>query len=289
MKATKIALFFGLASVASATSASVTFNFASLAVSNPSTQSNATIESAIQTYMNTALAAAGCSGCTVTVTGAFADQTWNADNNTTGPGNGSKSLTLGDSNGPYTAGSSTTSTVSGTYDTFLATTADCYGGTGCTGSTATDSQITMKFSGFTINGSASFDYEIFPNASCTALNPSSCGGAGDPNDPDFIFDTNGSSQVFKTLAGTPGSSGDGNATLSPDGTTAAPQYIGGWAGSLTNANELDFVDWPATIGVDNLTISWNTTPSPVPDPSSVLLLGTIVAGITLRKKIRKTA
>jgi hypothetical protein len=32
----------------------------------------------------------------------------------------------------------------------------------------------------------------------------------------------------------------------------APQAIGSWSGSLTGATELDFLDWPATIGIDNL-------------------------------------
>ena len=46
---------------------------------------------------------------------------------------------------------------------------------------------------------------------------------------------------------------------------------------------------PATIGVDNLSISWTTnTPSPVPEPISVILLGTVAAGLFLRRKLQKT-
>jgi hypothetical protein len=281
MKVTSTLLFFGIAAVASATS--VTFNFATQTING--TVINGVSENAtttqIQTYMDQVLTAAGCTGCTVAVTGAFADTTWNGDGHVTGPSTGSKSYTLGTSNGPYTAGSTQTSTVNSSYDTFLATTND--------GDTQTDSQITMKFSGFTINGAASFDYEIFPNINCTAMTSSGCGGTGEPNQPDFKFDTNGSSQVFRTLGVTPGTT-NGNSNNSPDSQTeTAPQYIGSWSGSLSNVSELDFVDWPATIGMDNLTVSWNTSTSPVPEPYSVLLFGTVVAAIFLRKKIRKTA
>ena len=90
------------------------------------------------------------------MTGAVADTTYNGEGHVTGPGsagpNGTaaKSLTLGTSDGA--TASNLTSTVNSTYDTFLANTNDQSG--------QISQQITMKFSGFTINGSASFDYEI---------------------------------------------------------------------------------------------------------------------------------
>jgi hypothetical protein len=276
MKGIGILSFLAVAAVASASS--VTFNFSGLAENATTTQ--------IQNYMDAALTAAGCTGCTVTVTGAFADTSWNGDGHVTGPGSGGTSLTLGTMSG-VPSGSNSTSTVVTPAKTFLATTAD--------GDAGTDTQITMKFSGFTINGSASFDYEIFPNFSCTALNATNCGGSAVggiyPNQPDFVFDTNGSTNIFTTYGVTPGTT-NGNATHSPNSGSGsselAPQFIGNWSGSLSGVSQLDFIDWPATIGVDGLSVSWNTS-SPVPDPSSVLLFGTVVAGIALRKKLRKIA
>lgn len=274
MKATRILLFLGTAAVASATS--VTFNFNSLGENANS--------SAIASYMNSVLSTAGCTGCSVTVTGAVADTTYDGENHATGPSSigslATKSLTLGTSDGA--TASNLTSSLNPGYDTFLATTNDA--------STNISSQITMKFSGFTINGAASFDYEIFPNGSCPSA--SNCSST-----PDFKFDTNGNSPVnsFGTngiqYGVTPGTT-NGNTNNSQLSTSEASlQYIGSWSGNLSNASELDFIDWPETIGVDNLSVSWNTTTqqSPVPEPFSVVLLGTIVGGIALRKKIRKTA
>jgi hypothetical protein len=295
MKATRALLFFAMAAVASATS--VTFTFDTQVINGTTITGiaeNASIAS-IQTYMNQVLSAAGCTGCSVTVTGAAADTTYNGEGHVVGQGG--KSLTLGTSTN---ATNNSTLTPTTTYDTFLANTNDS--------SSQQANQITMKFSGFTINGSASFAYEIFPDGSCPVLNSANCGGAANgsgiyPNQPDFMFEagTNSSgTDPLVTSFGTNGTQygytpsgsnafGDGTSTTSPNGTELSPQYIGTWSGSLSNVNELDFIDWPATIGVDNLSVSWSTTgSSPVPEPFSVILLGTAVAGIALRKKIRKT-
>ncbi len=246
------------ASGALARAGSVTFDFNSLSSYSTAAQ--------ITTYMNSVLAPV-CTGCTVVVTGAVADQTYNGEGNVVGPGTGSKSLTLGDTE--HATVSNSSSSVNGSYDTFIANTND--------GSTQVSNQITMKFSGFTLNGAAGFDYEIFPD-----------GSSGQP--PDFIFDINGSTPVssFGTngvqYGVTPGTTPIGS-TKSPNGTQTNAQYIGTWSGSLSSASELDFIDWPATIGVDNLSITWNT-PAPVPEPASVLLLAG-VAAFALRKKMRR--
>jgi hypothetical protein len=282
MTVTRSLLFFGMAAVASATS--VTFNFNSLPANDTAAQ--------ISTYMDGVLTAAGCTGCSVTVTGAVTDTTYNGENNVVGPGG--QSLTLGTSTG---ATSNSSQTPSSTYNTFLATTSNS--------SSQISTQINMQFSGFTINGAVSFDYEIFPNGTCAVLNASQCGGNPVngiyPNQPDFEFEAGSSSSVSPVTSFgtngfqygvTPSATGsDGSSTQAPNGTNVSPQYIGAWSGSLSNDTQLDFVDWPATIGVDNITVSWTTTggTSPVPDPASVLLLGTVVAGIALRKKIRKPA
>jgi PEP-CTERM motif len=272
MKVTRVLLLLSIAGLASADS--VTFNFNSLSAGASTTQ--------IQQYMNGVLTAAGCTGCTVTVTGAYVDTTYNADGNVTGPGSGGTSLTLGNTNG---ATASTTTSSLGSTDAYLATTNQ-------SNTSQTDSQITMTFNGFTVAGAVSFDYEIFPDISCTALTQSGCGGRPTngiyPNQPDFVFATNNNADVFTTYGATPGTT-NGNAVKSPDSNNqTAPQYISTYSGSLTGVTQMDFIDWPATIGVDNLSLTIDP-PAAVPEPSSMLLLGTIAAGFVLRRKFRKAA
>ena len=89
-------VFFGTVVVASATSVLFTFD---TQVINGQTinglSANASLNS-IQNYMDQVLTASGCAGCTVSVTGAAADQTYNGEGYVVGPGG--KSLTLGTSN-----------------------------------------------------------------------------------------------------------------------------------------------------------------------------------------------
>jgi hypothetical protein len=287
MKTTQILLFLSLAGVASATSVTFTLGQQTINGTNIAGLSSGASDAQIQNYMDAVLTAAGCSGCSVTVTGAVADQTYNGEGHVVGPGNGATSLTLGNS-----TGAANNSAALGASDTFIANTNDS--------SSQISTEITMKFSGFTINGSAGFNYEIFPNGTCPSL--SNC-GSGDSNLPDFTFEAGTNSNGTDPKVDSFGTNGvqygvapssdlNGTSTHSPNSgssaTEASPQYIGTWSGTLSNVNELDFVDWPSTIGVDSLTVSWNTT-SPVPETSSILLLGTILAGIFVQKRFRKTA
>jgi hypothetical protein len=224
-----------LSFAASAHASSVVFTFNTL---SPSAGDNS---AAVATYMDGLL---GCANC-VTVTGAATDQTYNGDGHVVGPGNGSTSLTLGTTDGATVSNSN--SILNAGYDTFLSNTANK------NGTNQISQQIIMTFApGWALNGNISFDYEIFPDASGTTLNP-----------PDLTFNAwNGGSLLqTKTFLGVVPGTGPIGSTHSPvSANETSPQLIGTYStGPLTNVTELDFIDWPATIGIDNLAV---TTPEP---------------------------
>jgi PEP-CTERM motif len=70
---------------------------------------------------------------------------------------------------------------------------------------------------------------------------------------------------------------------SGSGSELAPQLIGTWSGQLSGVTRLDFIDWPATIGIDNLVVD------PVPEPSTLLLTGSALASglVWLRSRRRR--
>ena len=289
------ALLVLLGGAVSVQAGTITFNFNSLGASATSAQ--------IAAAMTSQLVAAGCIGCSVTLPtgtsgggdseGATTDTTYNGDGHVVGTVSGSTvtSLTLNNTSGGTNPTSST-----GANNVFLANTNNSSG--------TISNQITLDFQGFTLNGAAGFNYEVFPDGTCTAMNSGSCGGSPTggiyPNQPDFIFqagtNTNGADPAVSSFGTngtqygyTPGSTNGSTLTHSPNSgkftAEAAPQYIGTWSGSLSNVTELDFIDWPATIGLDNLQVSWNT-PSPVPEPASLLLFGTAVFGLAMKLKRR---
>jgi hypothetical protein len=135
-------------------------------------------------------------------------------------------------------------------------------------------QITMTFSGPDFTGSnalrnIAFDFEIFPDNSCTSLTGNNCGGNGNPDTPDLKVSA-GSTLIATYLAGTPTSPGyvhSPNSGVTLDET--APQEIGSANLSLPGGTtELTFADWPAGIAIDNLVLTTG-----VPEPGTMPLLG----------------
>lgn len=126
--------------------------------------------------------------------------------------------------------------------------------------------------------SISFDWEIFPDGTCfrgpgdsAATRACAAAGPTNANWPDFDLYVDGSSTaVFSRVAVATG--------VNPN----YPQAIG-TSGTfiLSGAHFLDFVDWPATIAIDNLVINGcrDTStvlcvpPVLVPEPSSLPLVG----------------
>lgn len=211
---------------------------------------NGSSNSSIQSYMNSKLGA----GQSVAVSGSVASNSYNGDGHVVGPGSGSTSLTLGTSDG-------STSHLS-TKDLFITNIAN------------SSTEIKMVFTGLSIL-SVSFDYEIFPDGTCAT--GYQCGS----NWPDFKFAADGN-QVFQTLGVKP-ASGSHSPNSGSTHTEKAPQFIG-QSGTINFANgvsTLEFLDWPATIGIDNLVISYDPhSPStPTPEPVSMALAGTGLIGI----------
>jgi len=255
--------------------ATYSFNFNSL-------NSGATA-SQIATYMTNILTSNGCTGCSVSVVGAVADQTYDGDGNVVGP-NGHP-LTLGTSDGA-TSNSSATPTgvlgtsnnkISGSVDTFIANTSDS--------GSQVSSEFYLTFTGLTI-ASASFDFEIFPDGSSEQPPDMTFEAGTNKSGTDPTVNSFGMNGVYTAV--TPSATGsDGSSVKSPDSSSeSSAQYIGTWSGSLSNVSELDFLDWPATVAIDNLMI---TTPSsPVPEPRSVIFLVTIVLAISVLTRRKAT-
>jgi hypothetical protein len=245
-----------------------TFNYAATGPSLTSGNNNTQIAN----YFNAVLGA----GAVTVSAGAVVDSGYNGDGHVVGTTTDSRSTTLGTSDN--VTGMGVTAARSGVNCTV----------SGCTG--ALDNFIRnvngtpswdFTFNNGIVIDSVSFDYEIFPDGTCTAA---PCG----TNLPDMTV-TAGVTQLFHYVAVTPATTLlSPNSPLSSQNETA-PQLIGTYAyvGSSLNATKLTFSDWPAMIGIDNLNLTYhNNGTSAVPEPTSMLLLGSGLVGLYSRRKKR---
>ena len=97
--------------------------------------------------------------------------------------------------------------------------------------------------------------------------------------PTSSFCVNGSNQIFQSFGVMPGTSGTySTSPASLDSVRLRRSCSARPAPSSfpPGVTELDFVDWPAAIGIDNLRIDLDTpiTPQAVPEPASLVLLAT---------------
>jgi hypothetical protein len=255
---------------------SITFDFNALA--------NGASDSSVQSNMQTVVNQQGPGGGTVTVSGAVASNNYAGEGYVVGPVSGGPQwwnqfvvpVTLGTTDGGVSHG--------GSNDTFLIN--DNLNGHG-------SDRITIAFS-FKIT-SVSFDYEIFPNGNCPAqTSHGNCNNTSSSNWPDFTLTADGVTKLHTTGI-VPGQSGtySHSPNSGPFFNETAPQFLG-TSGTIlfsgSGVNTLQFIDWPPEIGIDNLVVNYDSTtlqggPSPVPEPSSMILFG--VGLLCLRLVTRK--
>ncbi|HXJ00615.1 MAG TPA: PEP-CTERM sorting domain-containing protein [Micropepsaceae bacterium] len=300
------------ASPAMAGTVTETFNFDNMgnSVIGYNNISSYTVQSYMAGVLNSTTGFTNTSS--VGVNGALGQQgtgSYTGDNHVIGPtiGGTVHPLTLGDTNNSAAPNTDTskwdasTPTLNST-DGFLknctgidAVTNNATSATGCytpSGTNAASPDIFLDFSSIRYQGhqveiaSFSFDFEIFPDGTCTADTFSGCGGAMDanghrPNLPDLELwsGNNATGHYFQTWWGTT-PAGTNNDSVAMTNETA-PQLLG-VSGTFNvdptlHLTSLDFMDWPETIGIDNLVVTFRT----VPEPASIAFLALALGGAFL--------
>jgi hypothetical protein len=284
------------AAPASAAPVIATFNFNDMGTGNATSQGlGSSGSSSISAYMTSVMQSA-ILGSSVTVTGAVGQEGTNSyagEGYVVGPviNNAVRPLTLGDTDGSASpnhvvAGwDSNPPTLVGSHDGFIK---NCTSVDSCTSSP----DIFINFNGQKIS-SFSFDFQIFPDGTCPQLDgvghTTSC-GVNNANLPDLEIwsGDNGTGTHFATLFGVaPNTAGTYKYSLnnsSGSGETA-PQLLGTASYTVaagTNISSLDFMDWPETIGIDNLVV--NFIPpiiNKIAEPPTIALLVFGLAGLVM--------
>ena len=257
-----------LAAANAAGATSLTFTFDK--VGNINALGNNATNAQIQTYMNAVLAAYGYG--TIAVTGA------KASNSYTGEG-----YVVGTQNLPNGTVTPRTlaNTDGGVYhanpkDTFIMNNNPI-------------DRIVMTFSGLDIY-SVKFDLQIFPDGTCP--NPTSgnantnkgCTSTSSAHWPDFKFEADDT--LEQTWLGVLPSAGpylySPNHKNVGNGETAPQLLTTSGLIEVDDVHKLEFIDWPATIGIDNLTIEFGRIPEPA--TLGVMALGLAGLGFARRWK-----
>jgi len=275
----------------------VTFSFDDTLGMPYNSSSSPGANSLVQTYMQAVWAGAGLTGATslnVTGAGELSNNRYTGDNHVVGPFSTcvrSSGSTYGCNLIPATLGSTEGgvqgSAVPHALGTTLSTVDNYIVNNG-------SDRITVVFPSPVYF--ASFDFEIFPDGTCTDDTSAACGGASLPNWPDFTFFAN-SSQIFRQVATNPGSSGtyceSQSSNLNNAACDNAPQYLGVSGNNWFFPNgvtTLEFVDWPRRIGIDNLVVDTEkpccSTTLGVPEPGSMALIGAALAGLAAVRRRR---
>jgi hypothetical protein len=246
-----------LSAVSKADAVGISLNFNSIGTGN---------NTAVQSYLD-AQAGAG----NITVHGAVAGRTYNGDGFVFKDSYNIRE-TLGTSefvNGVLVPNSTNSRNL--VYDTFLYN----VGGEGATNTpygSYGDDKIVFDFR-TAING-ISFDWEIFPDASCQ--HPGEWNGCGSrlalTNLPDFeLWAGTGSQRLYHYYTG----DANNNFPIVTDNHNDYPQGIGHFSVTFaTPVTHVEFVDWPARIGVDNIV----TEVRLLPEPPMMALLGLQLLG-----------
>jgi hypothetical protein len=210
---------------------------------------NAAIQAHIQTQ-----ATLGGYGGTVTIFNARAERNYLGDNHVTGP-------IIGGIVNPKSLGTSDGGILHPGLDTFLIN----------DGADRIRMVFTQPIFGI------QFDYQIFPNGDVPNGNlvPPALY-------PDFTLIADGQT-IFHRVAVMPGNGGIDPASplANPE---LAPQYIGTTAFFVfpTGVTQLEFVDWPVMIGIDNLSVE-----TQIPEPSTIFVLGAIAVTGAVFGRIRR--